>query len=179
MADLWEKAAKLASEKRLGETQARKVIAELYQAVNTDALPSATVRDYLTSWANRRKPDIAPRTYAAYWQICREFLEALGERADRDISQLCKADVAKYRDGVVTRTSVSNANKALKYLRVALGAAYKDGLAQENPAAKLDTIRRRHTDIPAMFLLNKRGRIVSTNARGPKLAQEIQRLLKE
>jgi len=38
---------------------------------------------------------------------------------------------------------VPTANKALKYLRVALGAAWKDGLTLDNPAAKLDVIKRR------------------------------------
>ena len=47
---------------------------------------------------------------------------------------------------MLKRTSVANANKSLKYLRVALGAAYKDGVAQENPASKLDTLRRREID---------------------------------
>ena len=32
--------------------------------------------------------------------------------------------------------------------------------------------------IPAMFLLDQDGKIVSTNARGPKLEEEVKRLLK-
>jgi len=32
--------------------------------------------------------------------------------------------------------------------------------------------------IPAMFLLDQEGRVVSTNARGPLLEQEVKRLLK-
>jgi integrase len=54
--------------------------------------------------------------------------------------------VAKYRDQVLKRTSVANANKTLKYLRVALGAAFRDGLAQENPAAKLPILKRQSAD---------------------------------
>lgn len=52
---------------------------------------------------------------------------------------------------------------------------YYDGLSWGNPIGKQYGIN----GIPAMFLLDKRGLVVSTNARGPKLAQEIQRLLKE
>jgi thiol-disulfide isomerase/thioredoxin len=52
---------------------------------------------------------------------------------------------------------------------------YYDGLSWGNPIGKQYGIN----GIPAMFLLDKRGLIVSTNARGPKLAQEIDRLLKE
>ena len=52
---------------------------------------------------------------------------------------------------------------------------YYDGQHWNNPYGKQYGIQ----GIPAMFLLDKRGLIISTNARGPKLAQEIQRLLKE
>ncbi len=146
VANEWEKAARLASEKRLGEAQARRVLADIYQIVSNEPLRSAVARDFLTQWPETRKVDTAPRTYHAYAQIARDFVKSLGERANLDISQLTKADVSKFRDEVLRRTSVGNANKSLKYLRVALGAAYKDGVAQENPAAKLDTLRRREID---------------------------------
>ena len=60
---------------------------------------------------------------------------------------LNKADVVKFRDEVLQRTSVANSNKALKYLRVALNAGYKDGVAHYNPAAKVDVIRRRQAEV--------------------------------
>jgi integrase len=146
VANEWEKAARLASEKRLGEAQARRVLSDIYAAVSNEPLRSAVARDFLTQWAEKRKTDVALRTYQAYAQVGRDFLKSLGERANVDISQLTKTDVAKYRDEVLVRTSVANANKTLKYLRVVLNAAYKDGVAQENPAAKLDVLKRRELD---------------------------------
>lgn len=146
VANEWEKAARLASEKRLGEAQARRVLSDIYAAVSNEPLRSAVARDFLTQWAEKRKLDTALRTYQAYKQVLRDFVTSLGERANVDISQLTKTDVAKYRDMVLARTSVANANKSLKYLRVALNAAYKDGVAQDNPAAKLDVLKRRETD---------------------------------
>jgi len=145
VANEWEKAAKLASEKRLGEAQARRVLSDIYAAVSNEPLRTAVARDFLTQWAEKRKADTALRTYQAYRQVLRDFVTSLGERANVDISQLTKTDVAKYRDSVLERTSVANANKSLKYLRVALNAAYKDGVAQDNPAAKLDVLKRRET----------------------------------
>jgi integrase len=146
LADKFEHAAKLAAEKRLGEVQARRILSEIYESVNNEPLPSAACRSFLESWVERRKADTAPRTQSAYAQVVRDFLESLGEWANRDISQINKAHVARYRDAVLKRTSVATANKSLKYLRVALGAAFKDGLAPDNPAAKLDTLKRRHDD---------------------------------
>ena len=52
---------------------------------------------------------------------------------------------------------------------------YYDGTDWQNPLGKKYGIR----GIPAMFLLDKRGMVVSTNARGPKLAAEVNRLLAE
>jgi len=146
VANEWEKAARLAAEKRLGEAQARRVLSDIYAAVTNEPLRTATARQFLTDWAAKRKADTSLRTYQAYSQVTRDFLESLGERANIDLSQITKADVAKYRDVVHKRTSVATANKSLKYLRVALGAAYKDGLSQDNAAAKLDILKRRDGD---------------------------------
>ncbi|HEU5077804.1 MAG TPA: tyrosine-type recombinase/integrase [Opitutaceae bacterium] len=146
IADAWEKAAKLGSEKRLSEAQARRILSQIYETVNDEPLPSSTTSEFLTNWAAKRKLDTSPRTHQAYAQIVRDFLSSLGERASRDISQISKADVTKYRDSVLARTSKASANKAVKYLRVALGAAFKDGLSQDNAAAKVDVLRRVEED---------------------------------
>lgn len=50
---------------------------------------------------------------------------------------------------------------------------YYDGTYWNNPYGKQYGIR----GIPAMFLLDKDGMVISTNARGPKLEQEVKRLL--
>ncbi len=146
IADRWEAAAKLGAEKRLSEAQARRVLSEIYQHVNDEPLPSSTIREFLDGWAEKRKTDTSVRTQKAYAQVARDFLASLGEKAARDLSQVTKSDVAKYRDAVLARTSRATANKSLKYLRVALGAAYKDGLIQDNPAAKLDILKARAGD---------------------------------
>lgn len=146
MANAWEKAAKLASERRLGEAQARKVLSDIYEATNGEPLASATARDYLTKWPERKKGSISYRTWQAYSQVARDFVGALGPKADRDVSQITRADVVKYRDKVAASTTTANANKLLKYLRVGLGQAWKDGLAQDNPAAKVDRLARREDE---------------------------------
>jgi len=96
VANEWEKAARLAAEKRLGEAQARRVLSDIYAAVTNEPLRTATARQFLTDWAAKRKADTSLRTYQAYSQVTRDFLESLGERANIDLSQITKADVAKY-----------------------------------------------------------------------------------
>lgn len=146
MANQFEKAAKLASEKRLGEAQARRVLSDIYEITNSEPLASATTREYLTKWPERRKAGVSRGTFNAYSQVSRDFIASLGQRADRDVSQITRADVTTFRDKVAVKTSVTNANKLLKYLRIALGAAWKDGLAQDNPAAKVERLKDRGDD---------------------------------
>ena len=141
-ADKWEEAAKLASQKRLGEAQARRILSEIYEKLHGEPLVTKTARQFLTDWAEGRKVDTKPRTHAAYAQAARDFIKSLGDRADIEISSILKADVSKYRDSVLKRTSIPTANKALKYLRVALKVAWADGLANDNPAAKVPTLKR-------------------------------------
>ena len=71
VANEFEKAARLAGMKRLGEAQARRVIADIYDVINPEPLRSALAGDYLTQWAEKRKVDTAVRTQAAYAQVVR------------------------------------------------------------------------------------------------------------
>ncbi|MDR0352229.1 MAG: site-specific integrase [Opitutaceae bacterium] len=143
MAEQFERAAKLAAQKRLGEAQARRVLGDIYETVSGgERLLSSTAKDFLTGWAESRKVDTSQRTHAAYAQVARDFIESLGARAEMDISQVSKADVAKFRDSIARRASAASANKAVKFLRVALGRAHKDGFSQDNPAAKVDVLKR-------------------------------------
>ena len=146
IANLFEKASKLAAEKRLGDSQARRILADIYETTNNEPLASATARDFLLKWPESRKNSISHGTFRAYTQVARDFITSLGTKADRDISQITRSDVAKYRDTVAAATSTTNANKLLKYLRVGLGAAWKDGLVQDNAAAKVDRLPRNEAE---------------------------------
>lgn len=80
----------IASEKHLGKAQARRVLSEIYEALNDEPLPSSTVRVFRKAWTERRKIDSAPRTQAAYALVARHNIVALGEHEERDISQASK-----------------------------------------------------------------------------------------
>ena len=146
VADQFEKAAKMASERRLGDTQARLILSELLEATNNQPLPSATAEEFLSAWPERRKNEITPSSCRAYAHVARTFLSSLGSRANLDISQITKQDVLKCRDEVAARTSTASANKTLKYIRVMLNGAWKDDLLTGNPAEKVDVLPRRRED---------------------------------
>ena len=146
LAEQWEKAARLARERRLGEAQARRILSDIYEELAGAPLASSTARAFLAKWAEEKAAETAPGTAAIYRLIAREFAESLGTKADADLSQVTKADIANYRGAKLKKTSVSSANRALKVLRVAFGRAVKDGVLQTNPAAALDTLKRRPAD---------------------------------
>ena len=79
----------------------------------------------------------------------------------------------------IVNISVDNANArpALEKLVAKLEIQWPqffDGNHWKNPYAKQYAIN----GIPAMFLLDQSGKIVTTTARGPKLEAEVKRLLK-
>lgn len=121
-------------------------MSDIYEITSGEPLPSSSSRQYLSQWPETRKESISPRTHRAYAQVARDFISSLGPKADRDISQISRVDVTKYRDQKAAETSIATANKHLKYLRVGLGAAWKDGFIQDNPAAKVDLLPRRKGD---------------------------------
>ena len=146
LVDRWQEAEKLASEGRLSEAQARRIIGEIYERENTVPLASRSAEDFLRGWAEQRKADSSPKTQASYAQVARDFIVSLGPRASLDISMITKADVAKYRDSVAKRVTKATANNCLKRLRVALGAAVREELSQDNPAAKVTRLHVSHDE---------------------------------
>ena len=132
-----------ATNRKLTEAQARRVISDIFEIVNGKPLVSKTIREHFTDWLTSVKATTATATAAAYDQVTRDFLGLLGERADRDLTQLTAADIIQFRTATLNRVSVATTNKTLKIIKVALGQAVKTGLLETNPAAKVETLRDR------------------------------------
>lgn len=137
-ADQLEKAAR----RKLTEEQARRIISDIYEIVNGDALPTSTAKTFFDDWGKGLEAGgVADATARAYRQAARDFLLSLGERQNADLAQIGRRDFANFRDQVAKRTTASTANKLLKYLRVAMHKAKQDGLVLTNPAADVATIK--------------------------------------
>ena len=74
---------------------------------------------------------------------------------------------------IVIKFHEKDAPKTVANFRKLVQSKFYDGTYWQNPYGKKFGIR----GIPAMFLLDKNGMVVSTNARGKKLEQEVKRLL--
>ena len=131
-----------ASKTHLTESHARRVIADIYKAQSGRRLESQSAEDYLTRWASLRKGTVAATTLKEYESAATEFIASLGDRANKDLAFITTTDVAHFRDKVSARVGPSSVNKKLKIIRVAFQQAWRDGLIEENPAAKVKTLRQ-------------------------------------
>jgi len=126
---------------RAPERQMRRVLSDLNQRLTGDRLSSATLREFAAQWLTRKETEIARLSYLAYKSAVDEFVEMLPAKADLGLQYLTKADVAGYRDKCASRTTAKTANNKLKIIRTLLQSAWRDGLIDENPAAKVTVLK--------------------------------------
>jgi integrase len=147
--------------KKATEGQMRRILSGLSERLTGAPLASATLRDYTTQWLLRKKAEVAAISYAAYKSAVDDFVERTPAKADMQLQYVTTGDVAAYRDYCAGRTTAKTANNKLKIVRTLLQSAWRDGLIQENPAAKVpvlkaeDSIRRPFTMDELARLLDK------------------------
>lgn len=129
--------------KKATETQARRIIQEIYQAVHGEHLDSSGVAEFFNRWLGRKKMETKPRTFEKYEIVCRKFLEFLPDaKRAGELANLNAKDIAAYRDHCGTTLSPGTANGELKILRSVLGEAVREGIIEQNPATRVGLIKR-------------------------------------
>ncbi len=118
--------------------------------------------DFWATWCGPCREEI-PNVVATYEQYHGQGFEIVGISFDQAPDAARPAKRQKTAEQVLAFTRENHMP----------WPQYYDGTWWENPFGKRYGIR----GIPAMFLLDKRGMVVSTNARGTKLASEVKRLL--
>jgi hypothetical protein len=56
------------------------------------------VRAFVDSWIERKKPEIAPISFAFYREAADKFLAFLGEAAHRDLTEITRDQIARFRN---------------------------------------------------------------------------------
>jgi len=134
----WEKAAKAAKEGELVESQARRVLDDILAAVGEKSIRQDTTRDFFTRWLEGKRVSKSVSTYQHYRQTTRDFLDCLGNRADKPIAALSASDIETCRDWMFKNgASPAGVKKHLVIVRCALSVAAKQDLIDKNPT---DTI---------------------------------------
>jgi integrase len=141
LADEWEALEKLAGEKRLTESQCRKVIAEMYERTIGEPLHFRTAREFLSEWIASKKNETELRAYLKYQQIVDSFLAHVTVKADRLLREITPTDIRSWRDALKRKgLSVPTVNHAIKILRMPFKAAHEAGYIDINPNTK-NTVR--------------------------------------
>lgn len=142
LAEEYEAAART----RKTEAQVRRVLSDLHRMSSGSTLSSASAREFLDQWATSRIGTVSRATHIAYEAVGREFCQLLGNRADQPLLYVEKADIAAFRDRMATTRAATTANNRLKILRVALQQAWRDGILDDNPAAKVPLLKAPPSD---------------------------------
>jgi integrase len=141
ISDEWEALEKLAGEKRLTESQCRKVIAQMYERTVGEPLHFKTAREYLTEWVESKRNETELRAWLKYDQIVTDFLAHNGVKADRLLREITPADIRSYRDALKRKgLAAPTVNHAVKILRMPFKAAHDAGYIDINPNTK-NTVR--------------------------------------
>jgi integrase len=151
----WEKASAMGKAGTLTETKVREVVAAIYLAANQEAMPSASVREYLAAWLKRKGLELAESSAGEYRRVVDSFLEHMGDRADRGMDTVRVDDILQWRSGLVDRVTPATANKCLKILRTAWAQALKDQVVSRNIVLSVDTIKTRRTTERRAFTLDE------------------------
>jgi len=161
IATQFEDAAREGRTARLTESQARKVIADIYSLANKDALPNSTIKDYCDAWLKRKELESNQRTHERYGTAIAHFLEHAGTKASRDIAHLGAKDITALRDHLASTLSPNSANYTVKVLRAMLNQARRDGFVEKNEASRVTLIQRVRQFERRAFTIDELGRILS------------------
>jgi integrase len=127
----WERASKAAAAGNLTEIQARAVLSDILKATGGDAIRSPKTADWLRKWAETKEPSTRQR----YRGILTPFLEGLGDRAQRPLSNLTPRDIQDFSNRrAASGLAPKTVSMGIKTLRAALNEARRLGLITGNPA---------------------------------------------
>jgi integrase len=134
-----EAAADKARAGELVESQARKILDDILASVGEGPIRKKTIREFFLHWLSGKELAKKPSTYSRYKKAITEFLESLGDRADKSLAALGPSDIEVFRDQR-TKQGVSTATVRLdlKLVRSVLSTARRQGLILHNPAEAVD-----------------------------------------
>lgn len=137
VAEKWEHAAKI----RATSDQAQRVLAEIVKEVSGETFVLQDARDYMAMWLARKRLEVEPNTATRYERVIADFQKLVPE--ETPFANLTKATVAKFRDAVAERTSISSANLALTIVKVLFAEAWNDGVIALNGAVDVKPLNAR------------------------------------
>ncbi len=137
IADAYENAAN----KRRTYLQVRRVLNGFSRELLGVEIREPTLREYIETWLDAKKPSNAPSTSVFYRNATSKFIEWLGERADKEISRVTGTDITAFRNHRAASAAPKTVNHEVKVLRMVFRSARKDEVLADNPAEFVETVR--------------------------------------
>jgi len=101
----------------------------------------ATSRSYADQWLETKKPETAVATLQSYSKTISAFMDFLGSKADRDVSEVAGADLIAFRNSLPGKLSSTSINRYMSVLRMFFKTAKRDGYVLENPVEFVELVR--------------------------------------
>jgi integrase len=133
----------------------RKAFGDLYREFYGAGMPSSTARAYAEVWLEEKKLETAGSSHLAYKKTIDTLLEFLEERADRDLADLTRADMMRFRNELAKRLSPDAVNRYVKIVWMFFKGAHRDGYLLENPAEHVGAIRDRSQNSRKPFAIGE------------------------
>jgi hypothetical protein len=83
----------MAAQRKKGAQHVRATFAQIFQDTDQKTMSIATSRSYADQWLETKKPETAPATLHSYSITISAFLDFRGSKADRDLSDVARADL--------------------------------------------------------------------------------------
>ena len=119
---------------KLTEVQIRRVLSEINEKLNGQALPSMSVKEYLDDWVGSVVAETSPTTAEKYRGTARDFIVWLGDRAQDDLARITTVDLTRWRDAQMKANAPQTVRGKLKILKVAFKRAWRMGVLLDDPA---------------------------------------------
>ena len=138
IADTYEEATR----NRRTARQVREVIADMHERITGEKLPSITLAVFIESWLAGKRVTTAPATLAFYTTAVSKFLAFLGDEKDREISEITREHITRFRNEEAKTLAPKTVNHDLKCLKGVFKAARRDGVLVEDPAEFVEIVRQ-------------------------------------
>ena len=148
----WSRLADAGRGRNITETQARRVVAEIYEQSTGDALHFQNCRDWLQNWLASKDGTTAQATLIKYRQVIEDFIEHLKDKALKPLGAISPADIISFQKSMRDRKlAASTINLAIKKtLNAPFAEAHKLGYIPVNPVAGVKSLKddvKVHRDI--------------------------------
>jgi integrase len=144
LADRMQAAIDKAREGTLTEEWARGWISELVKRVHGggDGLRTFTTRKWFDHFCKMKADSQNPKTAAKYKQVAREFLDFLGDRAEKNILSVSSTDVRTWRGHRKEKgLSATTLNDDITILSAIFNGAWRDHVISNNPCTAVEPVR--------------------------------------